>query len=74
MGRTAAIILGALLVAGAIAVTNRWQLVAGSNFVWRLDSWSGEIVRCQRVQPEQPLSQILTAAPEPNPIIVCGVE
>lgn len=42
-----AIVIGATLIAAAIAFTNRWEVVARDNHpVIRLDRWTGEIWAC----------------------------
>lgn len=47
------LLLGALMIAAAIAITNRYSIIAGGSnvtdgeIVWRLDRWTGSISRCQ---------------------------
>jgi hypothetical protein len=40
------IVLSAILIAAALAITNRYTLQVGSNTVWRLDQWTGETKLC----------------------------
>lgn len=49
-GGAAAIVVAALLVAGAILLMGRWQIVASPNTdaaaVYRLDRWTGHVELC----------------------------
>jgi hypothetical protein len=45
-------IIGAAIIAAAIAVLFRWEMVVmgggvGTNGIYRLDRWTGAIVECQ---------------------------
>lgn len=47
------VIIGAVIIAGAIMIVGRYSLVAGGAdatdglIVWRLDHWTGNVSRCQ---------------------------
>ncbi len=41
-----AILLGAALIAAAIAVTGRWEIALVQGATIRLDRWTGEVVIC----------------------------
>jgi hypothetical protein len=40
------IALGIALIAAAIALTGRWEIMAQDGVIYRLDRWSGEIRAC----------------------------
>jgi len=46
MGVPVSIIIGAILIAAAILVTNHWQIEYSSAVVARLNRWTGSIELC----------------------------
>ena len=47
MTASRAILIAGLLIAGAIVLTNRYEIVGGSgDAAWRLDRLTGEVVVC----------------------------
>jgi hypothetical protein len=48
MSISAALVAGALIIAGTIALTSHWTITSTSNVVgaFRLNRWTGEIVFC----------------------------
>lgn len=58
MNYSIAIIIGAALIAGAFAISHRYQIVTAAlapNYVvaWRLDNWTGDILYCDYANPIQ---------------------
>ncbi len=41
-----AVLIGAVLNAGAILIEGRWEVSIGDDAAYRLDRWSGEIIGC----------------------------
>ena len=48
MGTNIAILVGAVLIATTIAVTNHWQIAAATGDFWKLNRWTGEVSLCRR--------------------------
>ena len=54
----AVIILSGILIAGAILLTNHWQIALGpvknmpNPQVYRLDRWTGDVVTCSVINPD----------------------
>ena len=46
MRTTAGIVIGALIISGAILFEFRWEIAATSPGAYRLDRWTGEITWC----------------------------
>jgi hypothetical protein len=46
-----AIVIAGALIAGAILITFRWEIVAEHGDVYRLDRWTGRIVECNTGGP-----------------------
>jgi len=40
------LLVGAALIAGSIAITNRWQIAVAPAQIYRLDRWSGTVTAC----------------------------
>lgn len=41
------ILAGAVLLAGVILLTFRWEIAGGNGVAYRLDRWSGSVVQCR---------------------------
>ncbi len=50
MGTNMAILVGAVLIAATIAVTNHWQIAASTGNFWKLNRWTGEVTLCGRFE------------------------
>jgi hypothetical protein len=46
MGTPAAILLGAIVIAAALAYSLRWEVVSSGDGVHRLDRWTGSVALC----------------------------
>jgi hypothetical protein len=42
----AAVLIGAVLIAGAILFAGRWEMAVGDDAAYRIDRWTGEIIGC----------------------------
>jgi hypothetical protein len=79
MGQAFAILIAAIIVAGALVISgSHYQVVMGENqtIVWRLNTFSGELAICTspdlpgagcRVVPEAKPQQTTPNAPAPAP-------
>jgi len=51
MNVAAAMLIGAAIIAGAIALSHRYIIAAASGgdaaYAWRIDQWSGQITLCK---------------------------
>ncbi len=41
------VLLAVVMIAAAILVTNRWEIVAGPAGLFRLDRWTGNVSECR---------------------------
>ena len=48
MNSSWAILIGAALIAGAIAISGRFEIVMSNYVAWRIDRWTGDILVCAR--------------------------
>jgi hypothetical protein len=48
MARAVAIILAALILAGAVAFILRWQIAANASGIYLLDRWNGHVAQCRQ--------------------------
>jgi hypothetical protein len=47
VGQSLTILIGAALIAGAIAFTFRWEVTGARDGLVRLDRWTGQVTACQ---------------------------